>query len=277
MLGGRAWLEGTSSYGFTHLDLPFTYPPVAAILFALLGAIPGFLSARLAIALSALAYYLALVVTIRTLFKTHNAWWKALPLFAFTFVLYPVITAIVSGQIDMLLLLLVLADVLLPAKRRPRGALVGFAAALKLKRAVFVLYFLLKEDWRAATTTALSAALFTGIGFARAWRDSLAYWPSVIDASRVGNPQAALNQSLAGMIHRATALAAAEPFVKHLWLAACVPAAVLALGAAKRALSNGRDYLALGAIALLGLLISPISWAHHWVWVVPIILMLIAS
>ena len=277
VLGGRAWLEGAPLYGFTHRDLPFTYPPIAAVVFAPLAALPGFTGARLAIALSAAAYYGSLVVTLRSLWPRGNPWWTALPLFAGSFVLYPVITAIVSGQVDMLLLLLVLADVLLPARRRPRGVLIGLAAALKLTPAVFVLFFLVRREWRAAAVTVASAAAFTGLGFALAWRDSLAYWPSVFQASRVGNQQAALNQSLAGVVHRATALTPAEPATTALWLAACAVAGVVAVVAIRHASAAGRDDLGLAATALLGLLVSPISWAHHWVWAVPTAAMLVRA
>lgn len=277
VLGARAWLQGEPIYGFTHNDLPFTYPPIAAVLFAPLGALPGFTGARLAIALAAGAQYLALVVTLRAIRPARSPWWPAALLFAGSYVLYPVITAIVSGQIDSLIMLLVLADVLLPARRRPRGILIGLAAAIKLTPAVFLLYFLVRREWRAVAVTAASAVAFTALGFLLAWEDSLDYWPSVFEASRVGNQQAALNQSLAGAISRATALTPAEPATALLWLLASAATGVVAVVAIHRASAAGHDGLALAATAAAGLLVSPISWAHHWVWVVPISVLLVAA
>jgi alpha-1,2-mannosyltransferase len=42
---------------------------------------------------------------------------------------------------------------------------------------------------------------------------------------------------------------------------------VLGLFVAQRSLANDSRPAAMLALALVGLLISPISWTHHWVWV----------
>ena len=57
-----------------------------------------------------------------------------------------------------------------------------------------------------------------------------------------------------------------------------VVAAGLALGlaAARRQLRIGDEMAALTAVAIAGLLASPLSWTHHWVWGMPAIMILVA-
>ncbi|MGH3969475.1 MAG: alpha-(1-2)-phosphatidylinositol mannosyltransferase, partial [Mycobacterium sp.] len=50
--------------------------------------------------------------------------------------------------------------------------------------------------------------------------------------------------------------------------------AVLALTiwAMRRVLRAGEQALAVICVALFGLMVSPVSWSHHWVWVLPTLL-----
>jgi alpha-1,2-mannosyltransferase len=116
-------------------------------------------------------------------------------------VLEPVRNTISYGQVNVLLTALVAADCLVPGGRWPRGALVGLAAAVKLTPAAFVLFFLLRRDYRAASTAALSFGVAAAAGFALAWRDSVRYWTSVVfQSGRPGNPAYAANQSLEAVL-----------------------------------------------------------------------------
>jgi len=51
---------------------------------------------------------------------------------------------------------LVALDCLVAKPKWPRGMLIGVAAAIKLTPAVFVLFFLLRRDYRSAVTAAVS-------------------------------------------------------------------------------------------------------------------------
>jgi alpha-1,2-mannosyltransferase len=161
---------------------------------------------------------------------------------------------------------LVAADCLDRSPRWPRGALTGIAAAVKLTPAAFVLFFLLRRDWRAAVTAALSFLACTGAGFLFAWHDSVEYWTSVLfQASRPGSPVYAANQSITGVIARA-GLDPSSLAGMALWLALSGGVVVLACLGMRRALAASQQAWALSLNALAGLLISPISWSHHWVW-----------
>jgi alpha-1,2-mannosyltransferase len=145
--------------------------------------------------------------------------------------------------------------------------LIGVAAAIKLTPAVFVLYFLVRRQYREA---AVAVAAFVGLavlGFVLAPRDSAEYWFGVLfDPDRIGGATYAYNQCFQAFLSR---VMVEGPVRSLLWLGLVAVTGVLAAVAARRARAAGDDVLALLAIASWGLLASPVSWSHHWVWVVP--------
>ncbi len=286
-IGSRVWLDGGNLYGTlpptaSGVRLPFSYPPVAAAALSPLALLPmavaGVLLTLLTVGLTAVVLRLFLAA----------AWPRAVPwrtvggLLPAALVLEPVRNTISYGQVNVLLMALVAADCLVPnprwphralarwphraLARWPRGALVGLAAAVKLTPAAFVLFFLLRRDWRAAGTAALSFCVATGAGFALAPRDSVRYWTSVLfDSGRPGSPVYAANQSIEGVLAR-TGLAPDSLAGRGAWLAAAAVVVLLACLGMRHALARCLDAWALSLNALAALLVSPISWSHHWVW-----------
>jgi alpha-1,2-mannosyltransferase len=170
---------------------------------------------------------------------------------------------------------LVAVDCLTAAPRWPRGTLVGIAAALKLTPAVFVLFFLLRRDLRAAARAALAFAACTAAAFALAPRDSLRYWTQIAyQPARIGGIAYASNQSILGTLAR---LGLSHPAQTWLWLVLCLLTAALAVTGIRGALHTGQVTRALLLNAAAGLLISPISWSHHWVWAAPALLTCLAT
>lgn len=267
-IGGRAWLRGDSLYGGlpptpAGARLPFTYPPVAAVLLAPLALVPAVLAGTVLTLVS-----VALMATVLRRFQPGAAGWL-LPAVLF---LEPVRNTLNFGQVNIILMALVAFDVLSVPAGRGRGALTGLAAAVKLTPAAFVLFFLLKRDYRAAATAGVSFAAVTGLGFLADGRDSVRYWTStVFQAGRVGHPFYAGNQSLLAVLARA---GLGSPYELTAWLVLSLAVLVVASFGMRRALAAGEAGLALGLNALAALLISPISWSHHWVWCVPVILTL---
>jgi alpha-1,2-mannosyltransferase len=165
-------------------------------------------------------------------------------------------------------------DCLAEAPRWPRGALTGLAAAAKLTPAMFVLFFLLRRDFRAAGTAAASFAAATGVGFVLAWYDSIRYWTdTVFHPSRIGNVAYASNQCLQAVLARA-GLHPQTTSATAAWAALSAVVFTAAYGGMRRALAASQDCWALSLNAFAALLISPVSWSHHWVWGVPAILTL---
>jgi alpha-1,2-mannosyltransferase len=135
---------------------------------------------------------------------------------------------------------------------------------------VFLLFFALRRDGRAALTATISFVGATLLGFALAWRDSLEYWTSTLpDTNRIGTSGYFKNQNIVGALARLN-LTTSERFT--IWTISSFIVLATTVWAARRALRAGEPVLALCCIALFGLMVSPVSWSHHWVWVVPTLL-----
>jgi alpha-1,2-mannosyltransferase len=276
-IGGRVWLNGGHLYDALPataqgIRLPFTYPPFAAIVSAPLSLIPlG--AAGLLITLCTITL---LVVPVR-IYLRRLGWplgW-VLPVALF---LEPVRSTIQFGQVNVVLMALVTADCLSRAPRWPRGSLTGLAAAVKLTPLPFVLFFLLRRDYRAAGVMSLSFAACTGLGLVLAPGDSMRYWTSAVYdiPSRIGNPAYAPNQSIVGVLARA-GLHPGTPAATSVWLALSTAVLTVACLGMRRAVAAADDHLALVLNAFASLLVSPISWSHHWVWAGPAVLALAAA
>lgn len=295
-MGGRAWLDGRPLYSdgaIFHtqggLDLPFTYPPLAAVAFfpfALLP-LPAASAAITATSLLLLVASTGIVLSRLQVWSgepgtrwppvtAEPAWvrrcWLSLAIVAVAaMLLEPVQSNFEFGQINVIVMTLVIADCLPRRTPWPRGLLLGIAVALKLTPAVFLVYFVLRRDGRAVVTTAVSFLVATLAAAALAWRDSWQYWTATVhDTGRIGTPTLNTNQNIAGVLAR-FGLDGRVHFL--LWALACVAVLGLTGWAVLRVLrsssSGEQTVLALVCVALFGLAVSPVSWSHHWVWALP--------
>jgi alpha-1,2-mannosyltransferase len=279
-LGGRAWLHGRDLYGQlpvtpAGLQLPFTYPPIAAVVLSPLALMPMTAAVTvLTVGSIALAAVVLRVFLRRLAGPAAGSLWAVGWLLPPALLLEPVRSTLAYGQINMLLMALVALDCLAAAPRWPRGALTGLAAAVKLTPAAFVLFFLLRRDYKAAAVAGVSFATATAAGFAVAGHDSVRYWSgAVFQTDRIGNPAAATNQCLQGVLARA-GLDPHTPPGTAAWLALSALVLLAAYFGMRHALAASQDCWALSLNAFAALLISPISWSHHWVWCVPALLTL---
>ena len=248
-MGGQAWLDGRPLYAdgvMFHtrggLDLPFTYPPLAAVAFSPF-ALLSLDAASIAITLTTL---ILLIVATTILLTRLDVWpdpaggrsavtgepawlrraWLAAAIVAPAVIYFePIRSNFDFGQINVVLMTLVIADCVPRKTPWPRGMLLGLAIALKLTPAVFLLYFVLRRDTRALVVTAASAVIATLAGVAFAWRDSLEYWTETVrNTDRIGTATLNTNQNIAGALAR---LGLGEGVRFVLWTIACF--AVLAL------------------------------------------------
>jgi alpha-1,2-mannosyltransferase len=277
--GGRTWLQGGDLYGQVLVipgsRLPFTYPPIAAIILAPLALLSMAVAGTvLTVASVALAAVVLGVFLRRLAGPVAGSVWSVAWLLPAALLLEPVRTTLAYGQVNVVLMALVTLDCLAPAPRWPRGALIGLAAAVKLTPVVFVLFFLLRRDWRAAAVAGGSFAAATAAGFALAGSDSVRYWTSVVfQTGRIGGPAAATNQCIQAVLARAGLGPHTLPGTAA-WLALSALVLVAAWHGMRHALAASQDCLALSLNAFAALLISPISWSHHWVWCAPALLTL---
>jgi len=274
--GARLFLHGQSLYsvgdlGYSHLHLPFTYPPAAALVFIPLAALPG----QLAWAFMASASVLGLGLVIRVAIARVPYWrfpagWSVVLLTAVMLCLVPVWSDIGLGQVNILLMAMVAVDVLVVAPRESRwaGILTGLAAAVKLVPLIFIAHLFITGK-RAAAGRAL--ALFVGMQglmLVIAPQD-YSYWTTyMFQTRRIGASRGSDNQSLRGLMDRVTDMSAWSPYAAWaLGAMLAVPALMLMLRYHRRR----QDLSALCVTACLGLLVSPVTWVAGWVWIAPIV------
>jgi alpha-1,2-mannosyltransferase len=277
--GTWTWLRGGDLYGqvpvIRGLPMPFTYPPIAAIVLAPLALLPLTAAGTvLTIGSIALAAVVLRVFLRRLAGPAAGSWWAVGWLLPAALLLEPVRNTLAYGQINIVLMALVALDCLTAEPRWPRGALTGLAAAVKLTPAAFVLFFLLRRDYRAAVTAGASFAVTTATGFALAGRDSVHYWTAtVFQTDRIGGPAHAANQCIQGVLARAGLDPHTLPGAAA-WLALSAVVVIVACRGMRQALAASQDCWALSLNAFAALLISPMSWSHHWVWSAPALLVL---
>jgi alpha-1,2-mannosyltransferase len=275
--GGEAVLSGAHLYDLRFPGaLAFTYPPFAALLFtaltlpsmALLK--PLLTGANLLLLPLMLSFALRLAPLEVSVTRTRAAR-MALLGSALALWLEPVWTTLRYGQVDLLIGAVILYDLSRPDSSRWKGSGIGLAVAIKLTPAIFALYLLLTRRVRAA---AVSLAVFLGavaLGFALIPGDSRAFWGGdFLRSGRVGRIENAANQSLRGAFSRLLH----SMSVEGVWL--CAAALVVLTGMALAVLAGrrGDDARGFSLCALTGLLVSPISWTHHWALAVPALMLL---
>jgi len=186
----------------------------------------------------------------------------------------PVWQTLFLGQINLILLALILTDVWRVSRGRAAGIGVGIAAAIKLTPAIFIVFFLLAGRTRAAFIAAGTFVLCGLVGFLVAPDASRLYWRHLFfDTRRVGAPYIS-NQSPYGAAIR---IASGQGHIGPWWIVIPVAFAVVGLTTATM-LARRLDWLGATAVTgLTGLLVSPISWAHHWVWILPALVLLLRS
>jgi alpha-1,2-mannosyltransferase len=272
-----AFREGRDPYRltFTHHDLPFTYPPFAlAVLTSLTWASYAVTQwAEWVVSVAATTVAVVIVLLDRGFPKRVSIWCGAFAWVAASMlVLEPARSGIDYGQIEFVLMFLVVADLLvIPAPFR--GIAVGIAAAIKLTPLIFVVVLVVRRDWASTARVLLSFVFFTLFSWLLWPNLSRVFWHrDVTRPGRVGPVANASNQSWFGIVHRAPFPATGSA---PTWLALSLVTVLLGVFIAWRCTQTERQSFAVIAVALVGLLISPISWSHHWVWVVLIPPMLI--
>jgi alpha-1,2-mannosyltransferase len=260
--------------------LPFTYPPFAALLFAGLALLPIgtssliFSTTALAGAAVVAAWLARHYFGLRG-WRTSFADWRfrtvALAGTAAILLLGPWRDTFDFGQINIILMGLILADFALYGKDRagelrwPAGLLIGIAAGIKLTPLAFGLYFLVRRDFKALGW--MAAGFFGSIALAWAVlpNASLTFWTRILpDTGRIGGPAYLDNLSVKGLL-----LHAGLPdsgLTSVLWLVLSMGLAVLTAVVIRWAVAAEENFVAVSATAVLMLLISPVSWSHHWVW-----------
>jgi alpha-1,2-mannosyltransferase len=252
-----------------HPGIQFTYTPFAALVFAAGLALPftGLMAIVTVVSL------FALVATIWIAFRELG--WEKTSRLGATMLLSglllwtePVQRALFLGQVELVLMAVVVWDLCQPDRRRWKGAATGIAAGIKLVPLLFIVYLLLTRRFRQAAVAAGTFVVTVIIGFIAFPNASVTWWldGNFFQAGRTGFVGGAQNQSLRGIMTR---LIGSVDSALAPWLLVAIVVGLLGLAAAVVLDQRGYTFAGLMAAALTALLISPISWDHHWVWIAP--------
>jgi alpha-1,2-mannosyltransferase len=252
-------------------QLPFTYPPFAALVF---GAFSWLSFSVWQLGLEILNVILLPVISFLALRIAGHRRWRAvafaLALSAVALWMEPVYWTLFYGQVNLVLLALVLADFALPDSCRWKGVATGIAGAIKLTPLIFVPYLLASRRIRAGITSLVTFAATVLLGFIALPAASAHFWTS-LSAQGAGGAQKMVDQSLNGVIQRAFHL---NPPADTVWLVTALIVGAAGVAVASAASRRGLELLGVVLCGVTGLLVSPISWTHHWVWCVPALALL---
>jgi alpha-1,2-mannosyltransferase len=273
--------HGLYTFRVTQWQLPATYPPFAALFFTPTAWIPVPLLRVFVTSFNVLLIGVFAHFSFRLAGWPRREWRPAAVMLATGFGVWlePIWTTLRYGQINLLIGCLVLWDLTRSDANRLKGIGIGLAAGMKLTPALFAVYLLLTGRVRAAMTATATGLGTMLLGWLLLPSASWDFWTrDVFDTSRVGKEWIVDNQSLRGVICRL--LRTTNPGTTALVATAIV--AVLGLAVAVGTARCGRwlpRAEAWGSMctAVTALLISPISWSHHWVWVLPMIVLLFAE
>lgn len=269
MRGGERVTDGVNLYeGPIFNDLPFTYPPFAGMVFAWVSAIEDTTVTAIWHTTTAACAATVIWLSLRQLNidVKQPSFVLIIPLLAVFFLLgtEPLHATLFWGQINVVLMLLVCLD-FLPVKHRLPGIGVGLAAGIKLTPAFFGILFLIQRRWWAALGSFLTFLVTVGLGFLVV-PDAKIFWTDAIfNSSRVGDHFNLGAQSLKSVLVRNLGIDSGA-----VWLVAVVTAIVLVGTAAWLAVERGSIPVAVGVTGIGACLVSPFTWYHHWVWIVPL-------
>jgi len=269
--GGRAVTEGSRLYLVQAHANWFTYPPFAAALFVPLAGLPTVIVVLAWELATVAAFAWACVLSVR-LSGCRPSKAAVAAIVGAGLLLEPVYHTLFLGQVNVFLLALVLTDIWRVARGKRAGVGIGVAAAIKLTPAIFIVLLLLTRRTKDALIAAGAFAACAVIGYLVDPSASRLYWTRLFyDTSRVRvtyisnqSLDAAAARILGGVSHVGTWYVAVELIVGVLGLAVAT------------SLARRDDWLGAAAVTgTTGLLISPVSWTHHWVWIMPALIVLL--
>jgi alpha-1,2-mannosyltransferase len=265
-----SWMSAKNPYlmTFTRSGLSFTYPPFALLVLSPLtwASFPITQWLLWAASLAAATGSIVLVLHDMGATVTQRLWCKAFTWSCVSAIaLEPARSAVDYGQIEFILMFIVVADLLVPPSRY-RGIGIGLAAAVKLTPLSFIIFLIVSRDTKSVIRAAVSFLVCTGLPWLLWPRLSRVFWfHDVSDPGRVGTVTYGGNQSWYAILHRPPFPANGSGFA---WLLLSLITLTVSAFVAWRCVSARQKAAAVVAIALAGLLVSPISWTHHWVWAV---------
>ncbi len=268
LLGGaHASTNDLFSVTYPTDHLGFTYPPFSALLFAPVAHFPLRVCDVVFSWVNLAALFALIAVSLRAVcagLERRTVLWWALLLVLPVFLFDPVRQTFLLGQVNIILALMVVADMTMDLPL-PRGVLVGLAAAIKVTPLILIPYLFLtrqgRSGVRAAATFLAAALLAAAVNASTSW----SYWTHYIrDPQRAGNLAWVGNQGLVGALERMVG----HTVTTSTTFAIVVSAGVVGLAVATGAYRRSSPVLGLLVVEATESLASPVSWSHHFIWLV---------
>ncbi|HEX5540268.1 MAG TPA: glycosyltransferase 87 family protein [Micromonospora sp.] len=262
------WIKQDSRYGFT-------YPPFAALIMLPMAYLPWPVVVVLSVAATVgagalLLWWLVVPISRR---MGGSRWFAFAVTLCLTAALEPLRETVDFGQINVLILTVVAADLLrlVPVGSRWAGVGIGLATAVKLTPGLFIGYLLVTGRCRAALVATGTATATTLLAAAVAPDASREFWTTALwNTDRVGELDFISNQSLQGLLARL------DPSGATAWWLALVVATLLVWAWRSRvAVAAGSEVTGLALTGVATCLVSPVTWVHHLVWLIPALLLLV--
>ncbi|MFF0612734.1 glycosyltransferase 87 family protein [Nocardia tengchongensis] len=253
----------------------FTYPPFAAILFVPLALMPVVAAQLVMFVVSVVALWATLWRSCRALGYRGdlNLAAACVGLALMAAELESVRGTLWQDQINLILMAMIVWDLTRPPAARLRGWTVGLATGVKLTAVVFLPYLVLTRQWRAAVSATVTAAATAIAAWLIIPTDSREYWlHAVHDVDRIGPITHPFNQSINGVLANLWAPSTPPAAV---WLLLVAAAAALGYGAAVKAQRADQNLLAVVVVGLIACMAPPLAWSHHWVWIAPLLVILL--
>lgn len=258
MRAAEAFLSGVNIYTFGDIN----YPPTALFLFIPFYLIPVFYSQIIFSLISLACLILAIFLTAESL-NWRFSKKEFLLLFPLVFLSFPVKWTFGMGQMNNLILLLVVAAYFFSKKGKDiySGLVLGLAISLKIVPILLLSYFLINRKYKIVLASILSSLLFFLLaGWAFGFNLIFEYFLKVVPMI-FGQPGKSIyyNQAFSGFVDR---VGLNQIFV---WIFLITVLVITFYSFIKRTKDNS---LGFSLILSATLLINTFSWQHHFVWLI---------
>jgi len=272
----KALLNGSGLYDSlpgAPFDLKYIYPPFAAVILVPVTFLPVIALHVVWTAFTVVLVLWSLHVVMQRL-GISSTELTPLALLAPTLLFEPIRGTLGFGQVNMVIVVLVLLDCTGVLPRRFRGVGIGIAAAIKVTPLAFGLLLLVRKDYASIARAGAAFLLAAGVGALVAPGDSKLFWTEVaFDTNRGGAPWYGPNQAITGPLTRLGLTGVSETMV---WIVGVLLIVAAAAYAAWHFTRAGEHIAAFSVVALASLLAAPFAASHHWSYIVVLLPLLVA-
>lgn len=274
----KATLAHQNPYTMWFFDR-YSYPPSATIFFIPLTWVSQNTAEYMFTATSVISLWLVVTYILASM-KVKPNWPTRLLLFALILRLFPVKLTLSLGQINLIILSLVIGSFYVQ-HRKPflAGSLLGVATAIKLTPAPLIIYFFLKKNYPAisgflTTTATLSILAIWLFGFPLSWHYFTHVVPDLNNRIYETSLNATyMNQSITALLGRSHIFGRPSLLIRY--FISLTTMAWLNWHIYKNR-NPKTDFQLFSLLAVVSTILLPVFvWQHHYVIVIPMLLILV--